>query len=154
MKTQKGFSLIELLVVIAIIVLLSSIGVIALNSSRSKARDAKRISDIRQVRTALELFYSDEDQYPVELNPVVLGSGDGAKLCDQASGGFVTMDTQCTTTYMANVPSDPSTLNKSVYMGDQAGYDIQFTTEKPTYLGPESTYHAHSETINREQGNY
>lgn len=38
MKKLKGFSLIELLVVIAIIGILSSLSVIGLNSSRSKAR--------------------------------------------------------------------------------------------------------------------
>jgi len=45
---KKGFTLIELLVVIAIIGILSTIGLVALNGSRVRARDAKRVADLRQ----------------------------------------------------------------------------------------------------------
>lgn len=56
-QNQKGFTLIELLVVIAIIGLLASVVLLALNSARQKSRDAKRLADVRQVATALELYY-------------------------------------------------------------------------------------------------
>ncbi len=52
---KKGFTLIELLVVIAIIGLLSTMAVISLNSARMKARDAKRVSDIKQISTLIEM---------------------------------------------------------------------------------------------------
>lgn len=55
---NKGFTLIELLVVIAIISILAATVLASLNSARTKARDAKRISEIRQLRTALELYSS------------------------------------------------------------------------------------------------
>ncbi len=61
---KKGFTLIELLVVIAIIGLLSTLAVVSLNNARAKSRDAKRVSDIKQVQTALELFYNDNNGYP------------------------------------------------------------------------------------------
>ena len=51
MTNKKGFTLIELLVVIAIIGLLSTLAVIALGSARQKSRDAKRLSDLKQVQT-------------------------------------------------------------------------------------------------------
>jgi prepilin-type N-terminal cleavage/methylation domain-containing protein len=53
---QKGFTLIELLVVISIIGLLASVVLVALNGARVKARDAKRISDKKQVITAMNLY--------------------------------------------------------------------------------------------------
>ncbi len=56
-QNQKGFTLIELLVVIAIIGLLASVVLLALNSARQKSRDAKRLADVRQIATALELYY-------------------------------------------------------------------------------------------------
>ena len=63
---KKGFTLIELLVVIAIIGLLSTMAVVALSGARKKARDARRISDIKQVQTALDMYYSGHDGYPQE----------------------------------------------------------------------------------------
>lgn len=68
---QKGFTLIELLVVIAIIGLLASVVLLALNSARSKSRDAKRIADVRQMTSALELYYNDNNAYPTTLGGLV-----------------------------------------------------------------------------------
>lgn len=69
MKNNKpGFTLIELLVVIAIIGLLSTLSIVALNSARAKSRDARRISDIKQIQTALELSYNEKNTYPSSLN--------------------------------------------------------------------------------------
>jgi prepilin-type N-terminal cleavage/methylation domain-containing protein len=63
-QNKKGFTLIELLVVIAIIGLLSTLSILALNQARARARDAKRISDVRQLQTAIELYYNDKNDYP------------------------------------------------------------------------------------------
>ncbi len=65
-KFKEGFTLIELLVVVAIISLLSSIIFASLNSARSQARDSKRISDFRQVQTALTLYFDKYGRYPNE----------------------------------------------------------------------------------------
>ena len=66
-KTKKGFTLIELLVVIAIIGLLATLSIIALNSAQAKARDVKRLSDVREIRTALEMYFASENKYPDTL---------------------------------------------------------------------------------------
>jgi general secretion pathway protein G len=89
-KNKKGFTLIELLVVIAIIGLLSTLAIVALNSARQKSRDAKRVADVKQIQTALELYYNDNFGYPPASN-VVSGSS-------IATG---------TITYMGQVPVAP-----------------------------------------------
>ena len=66
-KDKKAFTLIELLVVIAIIGLLSTLSIIALNSARAKARDAKRVSDVKQIQVALEMYYNEMADYPPNI---------------------------------------------------------------------------------------
>ena len=91
-KVNKGFTLIELLVVIAIIVILSTLAVVALGSARIKSRDGKRVADIRQMMSALDLYYNDAGSYPT-----LLATGDSIKTISA--------------TYMAVVPANPSPRN-------------------------------------------
>jgi prepilin-type N-terminal cleavage/methylation domain-containing protein len=61
---KRGFTLVELLVVISIIGVLSSTVFASLGSTRTKARDARRMSDIKNIQTALELYKDTFGEYP------------------------------------------------------------------------------------------
>jgi len=118
MKKQKGFTLIELLVVIAIIGLLSTLAVVSLNSARLKSRDARRISDVKQVQTALEMWFNDQQTYPATAS---IAFGGTASI---ATGGV---------TYMAKVPADPTNTGNYTYSYTSASpfttYQLVYTLE-------------------------
>jgi general secretion pathway protein G len=102
-KNNKGFTLIELLVVIAIIGLLATLTVASLNSARSKSRDAKVVSDIKQIQTALELYNNDNGHYP--------DGPAGAGFCLDGTNGFLDPSvTPCTEPiYLKSYPVNPTT---------------------------------------------
>ncbi len=92
MNSKKGFSLTELLVVVAIIILLVTIVLGALGGNRAKARDAKRLDDMRTFQAALEFYYNKYRSYPcgdsddnivhyVAAPPGGLGTVDGTASC-------------------------------------------------------------------------
>ncbi len=110
-KQQKGFTLIELLVVIAIIGLLASVVLLALNSARSKSRDAKRVADIRQLQSGLELYFNDCGSYPITaaagtvLGTAAQGLSSGTITNGVCAGTFGAVSG---TTYITQTPSAPS----------------------------------------------
>lgn len=67
--SKKGFTIIELIVVIAIIAVLSGIIVSNVMGYESRARDAKRLADIHNLVTALNLYYTNHGQYPSYTQP-------------------------------------------------------------------------------------
>ena len=107
-KLRAGFTLIELLVVIAIFGLLSSVVFASLNSARKKARDAKRLSDMKQIQTALELYYDKNTSYPEEAHSDCY---DGWETSCDSAGNFI--DILRTKEFIPKVPFDP--LNNSSY---------------------------------------
>lgn len=126
----RRFSTIELLVTLAVVGVFLVVGVVTINSSRAKARDAKRLLDVKQVQMVLELFYMDHNAYPTGKG-VVLGGDSAHALCDTGWSG-----TPCTgIAYMSNIPTDPqgglSTKQYVYSQSDDAAsqYTITFDTE-------------------------
>ncbi len=138
MKDQKGFTLVEILVVAGIVGLLGILATAALTSARVRARDAKRLSDIVKTQMALELYFNDNNSYPVVAAATALGQSGTACL---SSGGFVpSCDATSESVYLARVPTTPETgLDEIVqcsgvndaycYVGNTSKYRIQFELE-------------------------
>lgn len=94
---SKGFTLIELLVVVAIIGVLATVVLSNLGEARGRADDAKKRTYIKQLATASEIYYLDNDQYPNTVGWLI------------ASGSFLS-------TTMAPYIAPPDSLPSDTYM--------------------------------------
>lgn len=66
-SVYRGFTLIELLVVIAIIGLLSTIIAGPIQNARNKAKDSKKVADVKNIQNALTLYAEDVGSFPDTL---------------------------------------------------------------------------------------
>jgi general secretion pathway protein G len=111
MKRDSGFTLIELLVVISIIGLLSSIVLAALSSAKAKARDARRMADIKQLQLALELYRDRFGVYPTGESeggaPPAGCWGWDTSSVDINGDGYPFIPPLATSGIMAKVPVEP-----------------------------------------------
>lgn len=104
---QKGFTILELLVVVALLVILATMGLALLNPTRifGQGRDAKRISDLKQVQNALQLYFNDNKVYPNSNNAWVNVNTLGVL----TSGGYIKV-----------LPDDPSSTFDYFYLEPNA----------------------------------
>lgn len=88
MKKSRGFTLFELLVSISIIGILVALATVSYSAAQKKARDARRIEDMKSIQTAAEQYYSSASfEYPTSR-----------------SGAWTTPDGQ---TILESYPTDP-----------------------------------------------
>ena len=74
---RRGFTLIELLIVIVVIAILALIVIPKLLTANRKAKEATLVSNLRQVRSAVETFYADTGYYPATLTVLTKSVLDG-----------------------------------------------------------------------------
>ncbi len=91
MKIKKAFTLVEILVVVTIISMLASLAAISYSQFVKQSRDAKRKTDVEQIRAAIELYRNFNSAYPATLT---FGTGD-------VSDGSAT--------YLSKIANDPVT---------------------------------------------
>ncbi len=116
---KKAYTLIEILIVTTIIVLLTAVAVVSYSTFLKQSRDAKRKSDLEQVRAALEMFRSNSttNDYPTtglsELtSPVV---------------------------YIQSVPADPKNPTYTYYYsGSASNYTLGAYLETTASTCPET----------------
>lgn len=73
-RSRKGFTLVEILVVVSIIGVLTGVIIGGITSARVKARDARRVSDVKQISRAIENYFSSCYSYPSALSDLTTSS--------------------------------------------------------------------------------
>ncbi len=104
MTLNKGFTLVELMVVISIIAIAFGVIVSSSASIQKSSRDTERQADLRQVQSALQQFYADQNFYPFQFN--LVSDSDG-KLTNSDGNPNTPTDTKV---YLSKIPQDPSSL--------------------------------------------
>jgi general secretion pathway protein G len=129
---NRGFTLIELLVVISIIGLLSSIVLSTLSDVKAKARDARRISDIKQIQNALELYRNDTGSYPTFQDHSYAMANSISSL---TKGGWdTTLKNALVSKYISELPTDPKPTN-GIHSRFSGVYGYTYYTMSTEYQG-------------------
>lgn len=101
-KIGAGFTLIELLVVISIIGILIGLSIVGLQAARAGARDARRKSDLEQIRSSIEIYKADCGVYPASLPAA------GTPLT-----GILASCSPPGSTYISAMPGDPTPASRN-----------------------------------------
>jgi len=132
MRNKKGFTLIELLVVIAIIGLLSTLAVVSLNNARAKARDAKRVSDTKQLSTLIEMEAANSPSGGYDVLPATCdAAGDLTTVCgaDYAGVDWATITDPSGTAACTSISAAPCAYSMGVAEATD-DYEICFYLEE------------------------
>ena len=106
---QRGFTIVELLIVIVIIGILAAIVIVAYNGITQRGRDSQRLSDMKSIEKALELYHADNGGYPT-CNNTVYNAGDALSVCSMDS-----IKNSLVPKYIAKLPVDPTNSGSDVY---------------------------------------
>lgn len=68
-KNQKGFAWQEIVIVLAVTGVFALVAGLLLHNSRQNTRDLKRLTDVKTIQHALELYYYDCNVYPTSITP-------------------------------------------------------------------------------------
>ncbi|HWA15998.1 MAG TPA: prepilin-type N-terminal cleavage/methylation domain-containing protein, partial [Gemmatimonadales bacterium] len=120
MLNRKGFTLIELLIVVVIIGILAAIAIPKFANTKQKAIVASLKSDLRNLVTAEEAFFSDQNQY---AGAVAAAQSTTAAAFTPSTGNVLTFTAATASGWAAtitnpNLPAAASPRNCGVYVGD------------------------------------
>lgn len=132
-KNNKGFSLTELMITMSIVGSVAGLAGAQLDDVLPMARDAQRKANIRQVQTALNLYYNDHEQYPVSSGAEPTAEG------WQLIKNILESEDN---TYVPEMPGDPLNAEQYVfkYWSNGQKFKITYETEDPLDQSPRTAW--------------
>ncbi|HYC31054.1 MAG TPA: prepilin-type N-terminal cleavage/methylation domain-containing protein [Gemmatimonadales bacterium] len=123
---RKGFTLIELLIVVVIIGILAAIAIPKFANTKEKAVVASMKSDLRNLVTAQEGFFSDNQDYAATYGATQTNGAGGQLAFTPSSGNTITINYTNAAGWSATV-TNPAVTSASndvcgIYVGDPATY--------------------------------
>jgi len=115
--SPRGFTLAELLIVFAIISILTGVVFGALGTSRSTARNTKRVGDLKTIQLALAIYYDVNKVYPADLNILVTEKYLPVIPADPGSGTYSYMRMSGNRKYCLSAQLEGSTIPSDHYTG-------------------------------------
>lgn len=134
--SQRGYSLVEILVALAVLGILAGIAVVSLPNISKRARDAQRLTDLRQLQTVLEREITTVNTYPTSTGDFEIKDHSWGSLWSE---------------YDYRLPRDPLPKQKYIYVSDGLTYQLYAKFEDlpvkssfacPAPCGPDGAYNA------------
>jgi type II secretion system protein G len=103
-KDTKRVTLIELLIIVILLAILSAVAVPSYLSMRDRAKESATEAQMRNIITAIEMYYADRGEYPA--------TADASDLSNVLAS------------YMQDVPVKDFWGNDYIYMKTEEGYSL------------------------------
>lgn len=104
LKAMRGFTIVELLIVIVVIAVLAAVTAVAYTNMQGRARDSQRLTDMKTIMKALEVYKTQNGIYPDEVSTTNAG---GWELTASAAAPTNFLSALVSTNGISRVPSDP-----------------------------------------------
>ena len=89
-QKEGGFTLVELIVVVTIMIVITALAMVSFTGINKRSRDSRRISDLKKISIALEIYRQEVGSYP--------------SVVSNMPGGLVS-------DYMDAMPTDPKSFS-------------------------------------------
>ena len=138
-KKDAGFTLVELLVVIAVIGLLVTIVIVSLQGAKSRARDAERMTNVNNIITALALYNTIYNEYPIYDSLTITGT-------DPLSNDLMsalTINAVPEDPLRGQISADCGSLGAYIYLYDSddgSTFTLEYCLETNSVLGKSAGY--------------
>lgn len=128
-RSNKGFSALDIVLICFVALLMAGLFLIQADSAYKKIRDAKRVTNLSQIKKALVQFYEDNKYLPYppryKYNGTALAVGGWDYSSD--GGGYLSFLTSGSREYLKKVPLDPLNDGRGdVFSAGGTGYAYGF----------------------------